>query len=258
MSGHAALCANCNNKVNGKYCGECGQRSHVGRLSMHELLHELWHAFTHTDKGILRLIKYLFLHPGSVYKNYFKGQRKHYFSPIIFFLVAAGLLVYLDGLVFDYDDKINHTHNEFGRGLSHLIKYRALVLLPVETLLTWAIFRKRFNLAEVTSFWLFCMGFVYTINIILIPLYFPLIRHKHFLDVSMSLLTYIVIFWHGSVVLANRKWYNILLIFVLVNVVFVLDGALNLYLIFGSDMISDDNYMGITNVWELIKNAYTF
>src|SRR5258708_3168998 len=99
------ICANCGTAINGKYCYECGQKAHIGRLSMHELFHEIWHGLTHTDKGILKLIKDLCFHPKSVYENYFKGHRKSYFSPVLFFLVTAGLLAYLYGFVYDYEDK---------------------------------------------------------------------------------------------------------------------------------------------------------
>jgi len=78
-------CKNCKTNFKGKFCYNCGQKASVGELSMKELLHEGWHSFTHTDKGILKLIKDLTLHPKTVYLNYFNGQRKKYFSPVTFF-----------------------------------------------------------------------------------------------------------------------------------------------------------------------------
>ncbi|HTD99247.1 MAG TPA: DUF3667 domain-containing protein [Mucilaginibacter sp.] len=252
------ICANCGTGINGKYCYACGQKAHIGRLSMHEIFHEIWHGLTHTDKGILKLIKDLFLHPKRVYENYFNGQRKNYFSPALFFLVTAGILVYLYGFVFDYQDKIYHTHNEFGRELHHLIKYKALMLLPVEALLTWLLFRKRFNLAEIITFWLFCLGFVYTVNIILIPLYFPLIAHKSMIDSIINILSYLIIFWHGGMALANKKLLSIIAFFILLNVIFVMDAALQLYMVFGNDLFAADNYTGVNNLWDLVKAAYSF
>ena len=251
-----AICANCGAVLNGKYCHECGQKATVGRLKMHDLFHELWHAFTHTDKGILRLIKDLAISPKSVYINYLGGQRKKYFSPILFFLVTAGIVAYLYGFVYDHQDKKFHTLDEFGRDLAHLTKYRALILLPIDALLTWLVFRKRFNLAEVTAFWLFCLGFIYTINIILIPFYFPLIRHKDTLDDIIAVMGYLIIFWHGSLVLANRSLLNIIVFFLVLNVIFVIDAALQLYLTLGKNF--NDPYMGVSSIWDLIKSAYSF
>ena len=57
------ICNNCKTLFEGKFCSNCGQKSSVGELKMHDLLHEFWHSVTHTDKGILKLIKDLFLHP---------------------------------------------------------------------------------------------------------------------------------------------------------------------------------------------------
>src|SRR6476646_10857932 len=95
---------NCGTLLAGKHCHECGQKAGVHRLTLHELFHEVWHVFTHTDKGILKLIKDLFIRPVSVYDGYFGGQRKKYFSPVLFFLVTAGILTFLYPYVFDYED----------------------------------------------------------------------------------------------------------------------------------------------------------
>ena len=74
-----ANCKNCNNSFVGKFCNNCGQKASVGELTLKDILHETWHSITHTDNGILRLLKDLFFHPKSVYLNYFAGQRKKYF-----------------------------------------------------------------------------------------------------------------------------------------------------------------------------------
>ena len=79
------LCKNCDRTFEGQFCSHCGQKSGVSELNMHDLIHEFWHSITHTDKGILKLVKDLFLQPKKVYHGYFVGQRKTYFSPVTFF-----------------------------------------------------------------------------------------------------------------------------------------------------------------------------
>jgi hypothetical protein len=239
----------------GKHCHECGQKAGVHRLTLHELSHEVWHVFTHTDKGILRLIKDLFTHPVSVYEGYFGGQRKRYFSPVLFFLVTAGILAYLYPHVFDYEDEVTNRHNEFGREMYHLVKYRALILLPIEALLLWLVFHKRFNLAEVMVFMLFCLGFTYTIRIIVMPFYFLFISNKTLIDNILLIVTYLIILLHGSLVLARKQPAYILAVLILVNVFYMMDGFLQLYLLFGDKMLDNQNVHGLGNA---IKVMYTF
>ncbi|WP_374951812.1 DUF3667 domain-containing protein [Mucilaginibacter sp.] len=248
-------CSNCDTFLTGKHCHECGQKAGVHRLTLHELFHEVWHVFTHTDKGILRLIKDLFLHPTSVYQGYFNGQRKKYFSPVLFFLVTAGILAYLYPHVFDYEDKVTNMHNEFGRAMYHMVKYRALMLLPVEALLLWAVFYKRFNLAEVTVFMLFCIGFTYTVRIFVIPFYFLFITHKSFIDNALIIITYLIIMWHGSLVLAKSRPGYIVAVIVMVNIFYLMDGFLQLYLLFDNKMLDNQNVHGFANA---LKIMYTF
>lgn len=248
-------CNNCGTALLGKHCHQCGQSASVSRLSLHDIFHEAWHAVTHTDKGVLRLVKELTLSPKDVYLNYFEGQRKKYFSPVLFFLVTAGILAFLYPYVFDYEDKITNRLNEYSRTLYHLTKYRALILLPLQTLLLWVFFGRRFNLAEITVFLLYCIGFTYAIRIIFLPLYFPLIRYKDHVDSVFTNLSLLILWIHGSLVLGRGRIWNILLMFLVVNVYIIFDSLLQVYILFGFDFIHTNNN-GIKSYWDVIKDAY--
>lgn len=51
-------CLNCNSKIDGKFCSNCGQNTETHRLSFpHFLLHDIIHGTFHLDKGILFTIK---------------------------------------------------------------------------------------------------------------------------------------------------------------------------------------------------------
>lgn len=94
-------CLNCDNEITAtqKFCSQCGQTTHVHRFTLTHFFHEVFHAFTHADKGIFFLIKELFLRPGIVAKEYIAGKRKKYFNPFTFFLILAALFVFSNGLI---------------------------------------------------------------------------------------------------------------------------------------------------------------
>lgn len=233
---HATTCANCQAPVSSPYCGQCGQATHVGRLSLLELAHDTWHALTHADKGILRLSLDLLRRPRPTYLDYFAGQRRRYFSPVLYFLLFAGALAVLYPYVFDYEDHVNGQHNEFGRELYHLIKYRTLALLPVQVALTWLVFRRQFNLSEITVFWLFCLGFTFVVRLILLPLYFPFINHKQLLDWVFEYLAAGFVLGHLLVLFARRSWLHRAWCVALLLISWLLDFLLQGYLIFGGQL----------------------
>lgn len=247
-------CNNCNELTTGKYCSNCGQKVSVARLSLHELFHDTWHAVTHADKGILRVVKDLTFSPVLFYKSYFGGQRKKYFSPVLFFLLTAGIVAVLYGYVFSYQDKVFNTNNEFGKIAYHETKFRALFVLPVQIFITWLVFRKKYNIAEITVFWLFAWGLTYCVRIIFIPLYFPLIAYKDVIDFTLFYAAYLIIFWQG-LALFGRNIQTIVIMFVIVNISIVLDMAVVLFLLFGYNIF--DNPLGVHTFWDLIKAAYT-
>lgn len=74
-------CKNCGTAFEGKFCPNCSQKAATHRLTLGHFIHETTHALTHTDKGILLLIKELFVRPGIVAREYVEGKRKKYFNP---------------------------------------------------------------------------------------------------------------------------------------------------------------------------------
>lgn len=94
---HSNHCKNCGHLLSETYqfCPDCGQTAHVHKFSFGHLAHELFHAFTHADKGILLLLKGLAINPGKVVSEYVDGKRKKYFSPFTFFLLCVGFFVFM-------------------------------------------------------------------------------------------------------------------------------------------------------------------
>ncbi|MES2329770.1 MAG: DUF3667 domain-containing protein [Bacteroidota bacterium] len=90
-------CLNCDSELNDDvlFCPQCGQKANLHRISMHEILHELMHFFTHADKSFLNLLKLLVVKNGQVAREYLSGKRKKYFPPLNFFLLTATIFVFI-------------------------------------------------------------------------------------------------------------------------------------------------------------------
>jgi hypothetical protein len=90
-------CLNCGKPLltGQQFCAQCGQKAETHRISLHEISHDAIHYFTHADKGIFHLLKALTKYPGRVAGEYIGGKRKLYFKPLNFFLIVAGILVFM-------------------------------------------------------------------------------------------------------------------------------------------------------------------
>src|SRR5687768_6081335 len=87
-------CKNCELPFEGKYCPNCSQKADTHRFTLGHIGHEIFHAFTHADKGIIFLIKELLLRPGKVASEYAAGKIKKYFSPLTFYLLISAFTLF--------------------------------------------------------------------------------------------------------------------------------------------------------------------
>lgn len=246
-------CKNCNVNFDSNYCPNCGQKNSVEDLTLKEVFHEFWHGITHTDKGILYLIKSLFLDPKEVYFGYFSGQRKKYFSPVTFFLIAISLYIFLKIKIFDFQDYLFQYKDEMGRFLIQETKFKSIYLVPLEILITWLAYRKNSNLARIIVFWLFLNGFIFCIEIMATPIFFALINKKILVDKLFYLISLSIIFWHLKIVFSSNKWYDYAKLFIILNLVFLLDYLISAYLLFGENFLI---YTKSKNIFELLLNSY--
>jgi hypothetical protein len=86
-----ALCANCGASLADRYCGRCGQDSHVS-LSLGHFLHELVEGLFHVDSKFWRTLRTLLTRPGLLTEQYLDGKRSSYSPPFRSYLVIS--LVY--------------------------------------------------------------------------------------------------------------------------------------------------------------------
>lgn len=187
------VCKNCNHHLHGKYCSNCSQKAGVGRLKVGNVLHELWHNFTHTDSSAFGLLIALFKNLGKVAREYIEGKRKKYFNPYTFFLVTTALLIYVSSLVFKYEDRLYQYNNEYGQYVNK--KYNLIVLLSLPFLaglLRGLFFKKGYNYAEWFVFFIFSFGLINFVQLLFQLLYFPFIQYHYTGKAYTDLIAYLI------------------------------------------------------------------
>lgn len=190
------ICLNCGTVVTDKFCGRCGQKAEVGRLSWHSLGEEFLHFFTHIEHGFLKTTGQLITRPGKLFKNYLDGKRKAYHKPVSFLLIwiTLFLLIYnlalsvtkhqivTTGALFTYDAEATAIMN----------KYRSLIeimILPFIALTGWIIIgRPKLNYVEIltSSFYTISFLFILLCFQLLISLALNLNFRTDFFDISTT------------------------------------------------------------------------
>ena len=100
----AVTCASCGRKVEGRYCGQCGEQV----LDPHELTlrhfftHTVLHEVAHVDGKLWRTTRSLLFRPGFLSAEYAAGRRRAYVNPVRLLIIA--IIVYAlatqGGLIF--------------------------------------------------------------------------------------------------------------------------------------------------------------
>jgi len=175
-------CKNCNASISDKFCGACGQKADVHRLTVGHLIHEFIHAITHADKGVLLLVKVLLWKPGIVAREYLEGKRKQYFNPFTFLVITtalSALATYNSGYYkafnatasssnasprqsfIPYWDKVVHISITHGKLLG------LILIAPLYTFLAWIFFwRPRYNFAEHGVLQSYTIGMFHLITVV--------------------------------------------------------------------------------------------
>ena len=153
-------CKSCAMLVATNYCGNCGESVVVKRISLHGLIHDAIHLFTHVEKGLLYTLKQLLINPGQMQRTYVEGARTKFQKPFsVFFICAtfAGLGKYWIAKVLVYYQMVGEVSDA---DFHH--KYMVLeqiAFLPISTLLTYVFFRKsKYNYAETGVMMLYTTG----------------------------------------------------------------------------------------------------
>lgn len=160
-------CLNCQGELlpAQKFCPQCGQKADTHRIGFGHFVHDFFHAFTHTDKGIFHLLKGLATRPGIVASEYLAGQRKKYFNPFTFFLILAGIYVFSNTMFSNPQNQFKPNDavlakipSEQGRQRYLTMSQRgyevnqfmtkhgnilAMIAVPILSFIAWIFFRKK-------------------------------------------------------------------------------------------------------------------
>jgi hypothetical protein len=198
-------CPNCGTQLmeTFKHCPSCGQSTSIHRFNLKHLFHEFFHAFTHTDKGALVLLRDLTIRPATVLREYIvEGKRKKYFNPFTLLLLVLGVTVFMSSIFHPmqgaesiYKDQIATATTQKKKALmismaekqeklSQLVEKKINVVVfvtaPLTALAFWLVFKgKGYNYAEhlVAYLMLTCLLSLVS-SIFLLPLMAILPREK--------------------------------------------------------------------------------
>lgn len=89
-----AVCKNCGNRFEGKFCNQCGEKIYTDHdKSIPHFFEEAFHFITHFEGTFFTTIRTIFSKPGKLSLDYCNGLRKKYFKPLPLFMLLV--VVYL-------------------------------------------------------------------------------------------------------------------------------------------------------------------
>jgi hypothetical protein len=158
-------CPNCKQQGLQKFCSNCGQAYKVKRITLHGLLHDVFHFFTHLDKGFGYTLKQLTVAPGHMQRDYINGNRSRHQKPFSMFFICAtvaGLSRYwIHTALLKYYNSGDINEANFFHEYMVLLQ---IALLPLVALITYLFFTKSgYNYAEIGVLTLYTVSFFFLI-----------------------------------------------------------------------------------------------
>lgn len=161
--GSLQVCTACGDRGTGNYCSRCGQPFTVKRITAASLLHDVFHLFTHLDKGFGFTLKNLITQPGTMQRRYIAGDRISHQKPFSMFFICAtvaGLSRYwLNLALLRYYGAGNMAEGEFFHQYMVVLH---IALLPVYSAIVFLTFRSaRYNYGEIVVLMLYLVSFFF-------------------------------------------------------------------------------------------------
>ena len=159
------VCKSCGFSVIENYCSRCGQPYKTKRISMRGLLHDIFHFFTHLDKGFGYTLKMLIIAPGHMQRAYVEGERSNHQKPFSMFFICATVAALSRYWIYQTLLKYYHTGNISEVNFFH--EYMVILhisLLPLHALIIYLLFYKSgYNYAEIGVLVLYSVSFFFLI-----------------------------------------------------------------------------------------------
>ncbi|WP_207496950.1 DUF3667 domain-containing protein [Aridibaculum aurantiacum] len=145
------------------YCSRCGQPYQTKQITLHGLLHEVFHLFTHLDKGFGYTLKQLLTAPGHMQRRYIEGDRFRHQKPFSTFFICATIAAlsryWIFKALYKYYNIGSITEATFFHEYMVLLH---IVLLPIYALIAYLFFyRSKYNYAEMGILVLYTVSFFF-------------------------------------------------------------------------------------------------
>lgn len=152
-------CPNCNHIIKENYCPRCGEMKFC-RITMKDVVSDFFSNLVNVEGPVLNTIKDLTLRPGAMIRDYLNGQRKKYYKPFQYYILAATLFFlffYLWGndmmemfsdLGAEYNnmattEQMNQTQQKFTEFQNENMRLFTFLQVPIYALLIWLFFSKK-------------------------------------------------------------------------------------------------------------------
>lgn len=238
-------CLNCGTLNDSKFCKECGQSMHTHRITMGHILHEITHYFTHADKGLIYIIREMFVRPGTVVEEYIAGKRKKYFNPYTFLLLCSTISAYIYYKIKYFSNiQIQQSPSKTGAEMNKLMmqtsalmeqygKIVTLFMLPVLAAISLLFYtRREYNYAEHLTIQTFILAQTSVINIFVTLLSYYVFPDSYFFFNTIFQLVFLfylaIVFskvFKEHFLMSLLKSIGFLLIFVIVYWIIALSGV---------------------------------
>lgn len=200
-------CKNCHFQLvaDENYCTRCGARVIRNRLTLKNVLQDIYEQHLNLDNRLLATFVHLFTKPGEVIKGYFTGLRKRYLNPISYLGLAitlSGILVFVIKRNFLKKLKLDVLHTGANvEGANKIFEttldYQNFVfvfLIPLMAGVGWLVYTKpRYNFTEhlVSMTYVLAHITIVTFPITILQLY---LDPEHFGEYSFANIALILIF----------------------------------------------------------------
>ena len=132
MSESSAVCPNCGNMLQGRFCNACGQNQRSLRRAITPLMSDLIRESLGVDGRLWRTAYNLLFRPGQLSLDYVEGRRARYIAPMRLYLVVSILFFFVLSLQSSVGDAIGASALDIDQGDSS-VEVAALMPLMDET-----------------------------------------------------------------------------------------------------------------------------
>lgn len=160
------VCKSCGFSGTGSYCSRCGQPYTLKRISLAGLLHDIFHLFTHLDKGFGYTLKKLIGEPGHMQRTYIEGDRVKHQKPFSMFFICATVAALSRYWI--YQALIRYYNigdiSEMNFANEFMVIFH-IALLPLYALITYLFFyRSGYNYGEISVLTLYSISVLFLIS----------------------------------------------------------------------------------------------